>query len=826
MSDSKRSEPIVEADREEMLGHLTGSATHALSAGVVVIVDDLVLLAPRSLSSGREKSMMVRTITPEIEGCVNAVFTLLEVFGMDGRTLQTAQGCRVRRAFVRTCQHWQSCADSLGDGGWMTFAKWKFASFYHAHTQELAPPPPQPAGVHDDASQLAMGIAGRYALLLLRGQRHVREEFLASVLQIKKGCPRPTKAMVESQVEKSVEALTSVQPEQAPGFMVSWGDDDLPLEVETYLDRHTLCLQADRTVDELFGAQTYATNDKYRAYFPSTKSTNQDTQAQGGAFRTLRKLAHELKLTTVADADDHDGPSLVRFGLERSEEYIGAPRDAWVADTTELEARFGDLYEQALKRAVLEPALVKPVGLAEALKVRVITKGPPLTGFVLKPLQKFLWRTLAKHPTFELIGKPVDQWTVQNRLGARLPENEALLSGDYSAATDKLAPWLSERIARRIAMRIDLSADEETLLVRSLTQHVFGSSKGKPARTQQWGQLMGSVTSFPILCIANAVVCRWALELSYKKRMSLVQSPLLVNGDDCLMRMPGTGLKYWNRITSFGGLTPSVGKYFFSREFAQINSTNFQRLTVPIRTQSPTGVERDLWYTETPYVNLGLLAGLKRSGELSDEDLGGKVSLGSRCEKLIACAPERLKERLYKMFVKQNISALEEMDLPWYMPEAWGGVGLPILRAPTDPGEPEVIVRGPSQLDLRIAHRILERPTDFPVSRVPVLAPWDTHRIALGRMPDSGSISNAAEQYQKVNDRLYGCLVVDAMFTSARPFAPKPQSRMSGVLRANRRSWTEARHSKRLPAGLSLQTVLSSPPQPPLLAVSLDSIFI
>jgi hypothetical protein len=793
------------------------------------------LQALTSRTSERGKNVGVSTKGSEIEDCVSKLFELLELYGLAPRTGRNVQSCQVNRAFKRTVEHWAEQSASLGEGGWMKYTKWKFPAFFHAMTTQLDIGPPALATrLRDDPKQLCAGVAGRYALRLCRADSTSRDSFLASILQVKKGCPRPSKGMVEAQVKKSVAALTTKQPEVRDEWLMGWGD--LPLHVmnkiSIRLSKLSLIDELNRTVDEFFSDErgmplTYKNNDKFRPYFPSTSSTFNDTQKQGGAFRSIRRLATDLGLTTYGLA--RDGASLVKFHTVTSgEEYSGAPRTVVHADLTELEARFGDLYEQALSKAMVETPWVKPIGLAESLKVRVITKGPPCTGFVLKPLQKFMWRVLESHPSCSLIGRPVDRFVVQDRLGAKLEPYEAIMSGDYSAATDNLAPWVSEAIARRIASRCGLDAREAELLVRSLTQHVF-EGENRSALPQQWGQLMGSVTSFPVLCIANAAMCRWSLELAYAKVLKLSQTTLLVNGDDCLFRTTHAGLGYWKKITTFGGLTPSIGKYFFSREFAQVNSTNFTRLEVPDLDRDPiSGKFRQMYYRQTPYINLGLLYGLKRSGEKlgADAICDSDDSLGVRCHELIASAPSDVKNILFKRFVLNHKAVLEKVRVPWFLPESWGGVGLPCDIRVGNPGDPVEVLRGPSKLDLQIAARIMENPVRFPVTKPPVDAPWNTHRLAMAKYPIACENFGNDVALQSVNDKLYGALIVDTLFTAADPFQADKSSNRVGVLRRNERSWRAALHSGSLPPPLSISTVLAQSPPTPLLNVTVESIFI
>jgi len=72
-----------------------------------------------------------------------------------------------------------------------------------------------------------------------------------------------------------------------------------------------------------------------------------------------------------------------------------------------VEQRYSKIYEHVRTCALGEVADVELVALAEALKVRVISKGPALTYFVLKPVQKFLLRQMKKFRCFKLVGETV-----------------------------------------------------------------------------------------------------------------------------------------------------------------------------------------------------------------------------------------------------------------------------------------------------------------------------------------------------------------------------------------------------------------------------------
>lgn len=363
----------------------------------------------------------------------------------------------------------------------------------------------------------------------------------------------------------------------------------------------------------------------------------------------------------------------------------------YTADASELRKVYSKLHFAMLKAASSSDNIVTPKGLAEALKVRVITKGSALAGHVLRPLQKFMHSTLREHPTFELIGKPVNPWIIQNRMGARLNAGEFYLSGDYSAATDNLDPELSAECLLWICQYSKVSKAETALALQALTGHKIGyyDDKGKYKTDvlydQKWGQLMGSIVSFPILCIVNAALCRWVLEYDCKfsRIIKLHDAALLINGDDCALRCTSRGLTMWKLLATASGLTPSIGKFFFSREFVQINSENFKRLDNPRIDKDPiSGKFRPMHFETTPFFNLGLFFGLKRSGGMEESGgttKGGGDSAGSRFKDFIKCAPTDFKESAYMKYLFHHWDKFCGVRVPWFVPEAYGGLGLPCL---------------------------------------------------------------------------------------------------------------------------------------------------
>jgi hypothetical protein len=325
--------------------------------------------------------------------------------------------------------------------------------------------------------------------------------------------------------------------------------------------------------------------------------------------------------------------------------------------------QYAELYRTLRNLANKEQADVKLVALPEALKIRVISKGPPFTYFVLKPLQKFLHRIMRRQRMFALIGEEVSPEFLDKLL---MGHPGLFHSLDYSSATDFLNPELSNVTVDEICSEIEAPDDIRLLFRKALTGHKV---EGVP---QLWGQLMGSVVSFIILCIVNAAAIRKSFEIMSGKECSLESIPACVNGDDGVVRAPAEFLPIWKDVASLCGLEPSVGKVYTHGTYLNINSTSF--------------ILRGDHLVHVPYVNMGLVKGMTRSGGVSKnvEDISdstGRISsLGTRHHQLIESCPEKLQLAVHRLFIREHFELLSSLRLPWYVPEELGGVGLKSFR--------------------------------------------------------------------------------------------------------------------------------------------------
>lgn len=567
-----------------------------------------------------------------------------------------------------------------------------------------------------------------------------------------------------------------------------------------------------RSVREILGdAKPYSIEDRLRPFFPSTSANYVASRSHGGAVGYLLD----------------EGASLLE-GLRRPGGYLrlsSAARDGKYYTVLEgedlLSEAFKELWRRLLHRAASEQFDVAPVGLPEALKVRVITKGNPSAQTVMKPLQKYLFRALSQHNVFYSLwkGGRLDPDFLERQLGV-LREDQKWTSGDYEAATDNLHSWVSETIWDEVSSVLGLFPEERDIGRRLLTGHLI---LGKPQRR---GQLMGSIISFPILCIANFALCRKVVEVDSSlckgkfrpQRIPLDRWQGLINGDDCVFKTTKFGHWFWSRWGNrFFGLKESVGKTYHSDEFIEMNSRLFaycksaeEALGNAYSFVKPDGstVARFHHFVRTPLINMGLVAGLKRSGVSVDKSdlmvgsggMAGEWSIGARERQLLAetvAGPnggfgEEAVALVTHLFVNKHRSVLEGTGLPWYVPESFGGLGLVGL---------------PSKLDLQICRTIAQRDIHIVRSAGGDWKCWD--RASKRLQPDAFARRILTRSEEREASAVMSTLVIDCLFDSNLAlgdlFVTERAAKMA-ALNVNRQLWTTLLHSGNLlPFGWSIR---------------------
>jgi len=311
----------------------------------------------------------------------------------------------------------------------------------------------------------------------------------------------------------------------------------------------------------------------------------------------------------------------IRFGHQWSKERDAAERLAWhyslynvIKEDPETLSNYGKLlcrYDPGEEELVWrhQRIFAEVVPLLEAFKVRTITKGDMDPYHLGRRWQSVIHGRMRKHPASQLIGAPCNKTVVAERIVDNLTVPKTVdsfyVSGDYESATDLLNPALSLHAQNCISQHLRIPLEDQIILNRCLTGHFLVYKKGKGGSAeegyeQQWGQLMGSPASFPVLCLINLAATRLSFERMLGKKMTLRELPMLVNGDDILFRaINNAHYELWKRITKVCGLKFSIGKNYTSKKVLVINSEMYK--------VTRGGVRR------VPILNMRLLYGGNRS---------------------------------------------------------------------------------------------------------------------------------------------------------------------------------------------------------------------
>jgi hypothetical protein len=310
---------------------------------------------------------------------------------------------------------------------------------------------------------------------------------------------------------------------------------------------------------------------------------------------------------------------------------------------------------------------VKVQAILEPLKVRMVTKGNAWAYWYSKYFQKAMWNHLQGFSQFEATGRPMDSDFIyrmiekQRKLGF---EFDSFLSGDYSAATDKISITCTKIVMESFLSRCkSLSEDRKEILRRVIYEQVIEYPErlgdkilNIPDLDQRNGQLMGSTLSFPILCIVN-LVCYWmALEVGHLEEVPLEKLPVIVNGDDILFPTNDDVHRNWTNMIKDAGFELSIGKNYRHRRYLTVNSLLFEFV--------------DDRVSEINYFNVGLLTGQSKLGQAK---MGGINSLKDCYNKVMEGAQNKL--RAHSRFIYYNKAQLPSSETNWFISDQLGGLG-------------------------------------------------------------------------------------------------------------------------------------------------------
>lgn len=289
--------------------------------------------------------------------------------------------------------------------------------------------------------------------------------------------------------------------------------------------------------------------------------------------------------------------------------------------------------------------------LTEPLKVRSITTSNAFEFFAGKPFQATISSEMKKMKNL-CFGRMVEEPDIIDlihRSKQYYGEEEELifLSGDYEAATDNINPMLSaivdEFMMKKMGLEFELpqldfeesksiwkimaqiydyclndekadlgpkTSEKYWVSINLIFKHFLPKSsitvldkrrlswagrkivnkENLMTCVQTFGQMMGDIKSFPVLCLINLSLWNLVNENKNVKHLSRrtcpltdmeyvdiqeIEPPCLINGDDFLAYCPRRIIDKWfDKVNEFD-LVASIGKTHESFNVAQINSTNF-----------------------------------------------------------------------------------------------------------------------------------------------------------------------------------------------------------------------------------------------------------
>nr|UJQ92852.1 MAG: putative RNA-dependent RNA polymerase [Narnaviridae sp.] len=388
---------------------------------------------------------------------------------------------------------------------------------------------------------------------------------------------------------------------------------------------------------------------------PSLGASVDNGRHKGGAAGDL--------LANHCDTTDYTLPSPIRGFLHSYCSYKGR--------YTEVRTPYDpDLYIEAEKssRSISfgrETVEAQVVPLLEAFKVRTITKGDADQYHLARRWQKVIHSHMRRQQNCRLIGQPCNSAYLSQIFGnsplftRKDGDGGFFVSGDYESATDLLHPYLSEFANEAICQRLRIPLEDQKVLKQCLTGHSLKYTSKGAYYKQEWGQLMGSPSSFPILCLINLAAtkvayeeyCRGIGSLGKNEFLVLSEIPMCVNGDDILFWAYNEAhYEIWKDVTKQCGLKFSLGKNYTHRNVAIINSQlffyggfNYKVGPAPVFYKTGHLHPQTLFYNAVT-LNSRLISGGSRSEAVSGGGSGGAFQLVDYDQPFLEVLGEQLTE--------------------------------------------------------------------------------------------------------------------------------------------------------------------------------------
>lgn len=319
-------------------------------------------------------------------------------------------------------------------------------------------------------------------------------------------------------------------------------------------------------------------------------------------------------------------------------------------------------------------------GCVEPIKLRTITKGPCHRKWLSQSLQREMadcldgfWQfSLNKaNSDARLVSKLHDRCELFHRKYSGDPEPTLWwCSGDYKSATDSISIHHTKAALETLLNNFSAERVSEACkrlyraeLYEQLVQ--YPPWTGIQDVQQVNGQLMGSVLSFPILCVINFVAYWVSLEEFYGRKFKVREIPCLIHGDDILFRTTQEHYDHWSDVILRFGLKKSVGKNYFHPKVFTVDSELW------IEGKS----EGKVHFTKHTPINCGSLLGSRVDGRTAYQN----APIWDKFNSSIRGAQD--KELFVKRFVHFNRAIIKPMTwtksgvLNLFLPQMRGGIG-------------------------------------------------------------------------------------------------------------------------------------------------------
>jgi hypothetical protein len=456
------------------------------------------------------------------------------------------------------------------------------------------------------------------------------------------------------------------------------GDDEVIKEILSYptFKKHIddIRIKLDRHLEEV---------KDFTSYVPSTNASFLSSRDKGGSVGEISRgympvdgisysvhnhtnkgvynpCERSVDVKTTIYSDELDSMTLLPIVFGRRNRYnvvisrYGPALDERIVwkDTLTNEIKL------RLLRGILfghQPTKVMIQGILEPNKVRVISKGPALEYYAAKRIQVALHDVLREMPAYRLIGRPLSPTDILDLRDSNIPDPH-WFSVDYTAATDNLSWKYSSQILSELTKTWSQAERDLAFQVLGPAELHYPTIKGQiPPQSgdlMRRGQLMGSVLSFPILCIANMGVFLYVTKVLHNKLGYTDQQSIdavLINGDDMLYYAPSALWDDHVRIGEAVGLEMSVGKAYCHPSYANINSTG---LTFGPKQTTPRQIN---------FLNTGLFFGQNKVLGKTDRE-GNQVSLIPLANLMMKGSLPGVKKQvgLMKMWISRNLKQIRD----------------------------------------------------------------------------------------------------------------------------------------------------------------------